>query len=1045
MTPSRLVVLCCLWQVGVAAAEVEKKESPSGHAFDEHVVRELATKAMRQGDVVRGAAVFASAKSACLSCHRVGNHGGVVGPELTQIARERKIEQLVTSLLWPQRDVDPKYVVWQITTADGKILSGYRVREDTESLELRDLSTNGLVRIAKEDVEEQIAGSTPMPEQLVAGMTEQQQLDLVKFLVELKHAQLSPESSAVLSASHGPQTFPFVNAPLHPEDWPNSGYAVNQHRLYDFYTKQAEYFRRQPSRPMVVAPFPGLDGGAAGHWGYQTERSWMDDRWNDAKLGSVQAGVFFGGGESVARGVCVRLGNGGELSVCFDPDTLTYVAAWQGGFVRFSATRHGFVHGLRPIGKSVSLSQQDRPSDRFEYHGFFRHGPRIVFSYRIGDQEYLDSPWVDEQGAFTRELALVHRHSLKQAIQGGPVQWPQEMHTKLIAGEGRPYAIDTIQVPFENPWNVPMFFGGHDFLADGSAMICTIQGDVWHVTGLDAEFDGDATVTWRRFASGLNHALGLVVVNDDVFVQCRDQLTRLQDKNGDGEADFYECFNNTFETSPAGHDFICGLDRDSAGNFYTAIGNQGIVKISADGKESRVIATGLRNPDGIAVLPDGTVTAPCSEGEWTPASMIVAVPPNHLDSDQAIVPHFGYRGPQAGRTPSLPLAYLPRGLDNSSGGQVTVDSDRWGPLQGQVLHLSFGMGRHFLVLRDQVDGQSQAAIVPLVGDFRSGVHRGRFRRQDGQLYVSGMDGWVSFTPDDGCFQRVRYTGEPVQVPVGFHLYENGVSVKFAEDLDSGVAEQVDRHFVQVWNYRYSSAYGSPEFSPSHHGIPGHDPLEISSAYILDDGRTLFLELPELQPVSQLHLRLHVNAPTAAGQLDGHDLFVTAHRLDEPFRDFSGYVAREKHIAAHPILSDMALSKKRRPNPWLKRIPKARRIEIETGQNLSYKTRQLQVRAGEPLRLTLSNPDVVPHNWALIRSGTLAEVGKLANQLISDPESVIRQYIPKTDDVLVFTDVVPPGGQFSVFFYAPDEPGDYPFLCTFPGHWMVMNGVLHVVH
>ncbi len=53
-------------------------------------------------------------------------------------------------------------------------------------------------------------------------------------------------------------------------------------------------------------------------------------------------------------------------------------------------------------------------------------------------------------------------------------------------------------------------------------------------------------------------------------MQCRDQLTRLHDLNGDQVADWYECYSNAFETSPSGHDYICGLERDAEGNFYLA-------------------------------------------------------------------------------------------------------------------------------------------------------------------------------------------------------------------------------------------------------------------------------------------------------------------------------------------------------------------------------------------------------------------------------------------------------------------------------------------
>ena len=101
------------------------------------------------------------------------------------------------------------------------------------------------------------------------------------------------------------------------------------------------------------------------------------------------------------------------------------------------------------------------------------------------------------------------------------------------------------------------------------------------------------TCRWRRIASGLHQALGLVVAGESIYVLGRDQITRLVDLNGDGETDFYECVSNAYVTSPAGHDFICGLERDAAGNFYTASGNQGVLRISPDGRKVEVLATGI--------------------------------------------------------------------------------------------------------------------------------------------------------------------------------------------------------------------------------------------------------------------------------------------------------------------------------------------------------------------------------------------------------------------------------------------------------------------
>ena len=105
---------------------------------------------------------------------------------------------------------------------------------------------------------------------------------------------------------------------------------------------------------------------------------------------------------------------------------------------------------------------------------------------------------------------------------------------------------------------------------------------------------------------------------------------------------------------------------------------------------------------------------------------------------------------------------------------------------------------------------------------------------------------------------------------------------------------------------------------------------------------------------------------------------------------------------------------------------------------------LEVEAGEPIRLTFNNPDAVPHNWALLKAGTLQRVGQKCNELIADPDAAARNYIPETDDVLAYTDVVEPYSKHTIYFRSPQKPGRYPFLCTFPGHWMVMNGTLVVL-
>ncbi|HVU88707.1 MAG TPA: DUF6797 domain-containing protein [Pirellulales bacterium] len=1024
-------------------------QTPNEQATAERAqLTELVTAAHKSGDARNGALVFASAKFACLSCHRVGEQGGAVGPELSKIGSTACPEDIAESLLWPKRKVKPEFVASSIITDSGSLHQGYIVKESAGAVTIRDTATGEVKTIPASEIAERAVVGTLMPEGLSAAMTERERRDVVRFLMELRDPAEGNEGISAMA--HLPGKFTYDFAPLQPARWRYAGHRVNRQRLYDFYAKEADYFR---DRSVAVLPaYPGLDGGELGHWGNQNEETWRDDRWNQMDSGSVLCGIVQCGPKTVARGVCVKLGDAklgeanlgrrGDMAACFNADTLEYEAVWQGGFVKFSPVRHGFVDALAIDGRSVEFAVEQLPAGTRHYRGYYRNGSQVVFAYEIDGRMYLDAPRI-EDGKFSRLVAPADEHPLRELLKGGPAQWPQVLETHgSLGGDDAAYTIDTITAPVDNPWRSLMFFGGHDFLPDGSAMVCTMHGEVWHVTGLDREL---AHVRWKRFAAGLHHPQGLVVSGDAIYVLGRNQVTRLHDLNHDDEADFYECFSQAFETSTAGHDFICGLERDPAGNFFTVSGNQGLLRIAPDGARADVIATGFRNPDGLGLLPDGSVTVPSSEGEWTPTSMINLVPHVAATAQEKIVPtpatttpHYGYRGPMGDRPPELPLVFLPRGLDNSSGGQTFAESTKWGPAAGQIVHLSYGAGTYFLVLRDQVGGQAQGAVVPMPGDFASGPHRARFSPHDGQLYVTGMAGWGTYTAEDGSFERVRYTGKRTQLPIAFHVHENGVRVSFAEPVDARMAGDAARQFAQVWNYRYSSAYGSEEYAPSHFGLVGHDRLAVTAAHVLPDEKTVFLEMPGLQPVNQLHLRLQVD------ENERTEMFVTVHALDRPFTDLPGYQPVAKTIAPHPLLADLELLKNPPPpNPWRAHIAGARDITVEAGKNLSFATRSFTVRAAEPIQLTFVNPDVVPHNWVLLKPGALVRVGEMVNRMVADPEAVARHYVPRTDDVLVYTDIVPAGGKFSISFRAPDSPGRYPYLCSFPGHWMVMNGQLIV--
>jgi len=223
-----------------------------------------------------------------------------------------------------------------------------------------------------------------------------------------------------------------------------------------------------------------------------------------------------------------------------------------------------------------------------------------------------------------------------------------------------------------------------------------------------------------------------------------------------------------------------------------------------------------------------------------------------------------------------PLCWVPREIDNSAGGQVWLPTGSWGPLGGQLLHLSYGRCTMMLVLRDQVDGIWQGAVVPLPGRFLSGVMRGRFSPHDGHLYLTGSNGWQTAAVRDGCFQRVRYTGSEMCVPVAFHARVDGLSLTFSQPLDTGAAQDIESYALERWNYQWSSNYGSDDWSVADPQSRGRDRLEIISAELSTDGRTVFLSIADMRPAMQMQLRYHLD--TADGRPVRGAIYPTLHRL-----------------------------------------------------------------------------------------------------------------------------------------------------------------------
>jgi putative membrane-bound dehydrogenase-like protein len=112
--------------------------------------------------------------------------------------------------------------------------------------------------------------------------------------------------------------------------------------------------------------------------------------------------------------------------------------------------------------------------------------------------------------------------------------------------------------------------------------------------------------------------------------------------------------------------------------------------------------------------------------------------------------------------------------------------------------------------------------------------------------------------------------------------------------------------------------------------------------------------------------------------------------------------------------------------------------------MKYDRKEFSVEAGKLVEIVFENPDFMQHNLVITQIGRLETVGKAADKIAADPKGAEKNYVPEIPDVLFSTKLVNPQQSAILRFTAPSKAGDYPFVCTFPGHWSIMNGIMKVV-
>ncbi len=480
----------------------------------------------------------------------------------------------------------------------------------------------------------------------------------------------------------------------------------------------------------------------------------------------------------------------------------------------------------------------------------------------------------DAKNALVRLIQTHTATDLQSRLQGGVSRWQETVVTPIVPQDsGSPFAVDTITYPLTNPWFCRMRLTGFDFYDDGdSAAVCDWDGNVWKVTGLSGSM-----VTWKRIASGLFQPLGLKIRDGEIFVGCRDQICRLHDFNGDGETDYYESFNHDHQVTEHFHEFAMGLQTDADGNFYYAksarhaltavVPHHGtLLRVSADGSETTIVATGFRAANGVCLNDDGSFFVTDQEGHWNPKNRINWVKPGRFYGNM-----FGYhdRTDSSDSAMDPPMCWITNAFDRSPAELLWVKSDKWGPLNGSLLNLSYGYGKVYIVPHEQKGELMQGGMCEFpMAKFPTGIMRGRFHPTDGGLYLAGMFSWAGTQEENGGFYRVRYTGKPVHLPRSLHCQGTTIRIGFTDDIDPKSVTP-DNFSLSRWEIKRTQNYGSDHFNTT--------AMKVTSARWSAEDREVVLEVPSLVPTWCMEIQCELRSPD--GDSVHRVIHNTIHSLD----------------------------------------------------------------------------------------------------------------------------------------------------------------------
>ncbi|GAA4425458.1 hypothetical protein GCM10023188_06420 [Pontibacter saemangeumensis] len=437
---------------------------------------------------------------------------------------------------------------------------------------------------------------------------------------------------------------------------------------------------------------------------------------------------------------------------------------------------------------------------------------------------------------------------------------PIAANKKLTPGDAAP--LEAVHPSFTLAQARPDSFhpkvGGMDFLSDGRMVVSTWDslGSVFILDGVQGAKPSDIKV--KRIAFGLAEPLGLKVVDDEIYVLQKQELTKLVDLDNDDVIDEYQTVCNGWKVSANFHEFAFGLvykDGYFYGTLATAINPGGastqpqipdrgkVVKISKKDGSYALIASGLRTPNGIGFGVDNEIFIADNQGDWLPASKIIHLQENAWYGSRSV----DFEG-TAGKTETLPVVWLPQDeIGNSPSQPVKINV---GPYKNQMLHGEVTHGGIKRVFAEKVNGAYQGVVFRFTQGLEAGVNRLAWG-PDNALYIGGVGStgnWQHYGKLGYGLQKLTYNDKVAFEMLAVRAKPTGIEIEFTEPLKAGVGTKASDYTIKQWWYKPTAEYGGPKLDETD--------LDIRKITLSADRKKAFLELGGMKPRHMVYIRLN---------------------------------------------------------------------------------------------------------------------------------------------------------------------------------------------